>query len=264
MFTTLTLGAVTISGGRPALGPDGTGYFFKKFTGWDDSPALRFDSVERTGSHGSTATRGYLSERTMVIEGVAYCPAGDPAKLREAVDRLTAQLPLAQDAKLVVAEPGLTRHIYVRQGGQPIIDRIGRTNGRGVIASFSLQLVALDPRRLSGDGEPTISKPLPSGSNISINTGGRIEAPANVVLTGPFEAGATLACGGRTLTIGTAVASGKTLTLDLERRKAFLGSTDVSVTCTGLWPAPSAANRSFKLTATGAGSANIKAWEAWA
>lgn len=264
MFTTLTLGAVTINGGRSALGPDGTGYYFKKFTGWDDSPALRFDSLQRTGSHGSTATRGYLSERTMVIEGFVHCPAGDPAKLREAVDRLTAQLPLSQDAKLVVAEPGLTRHIYVRQGGQPIIDRIGRTSGRGVIATFSLQLVALDPRRLSGDGAPAISKPLPVGTNTKISTGGRIEAPALVSLVGPFDSGASLACGGRTLTVGKAVPAGKTLTLDLERRKAFLGSTDISVSCTGLWPAPSVDDRTFKLTATGTGSATITAWEAWA
>lgn len=264
MTTNIILGAITITGGRPVLSPDGTGYFFQKLKGWDDQPALRFESIERIGGHGSTAGRGYLSERTVVVEGFIWCPAGDPVKLREATDALTSQLPLTGDALFVVDEHGFSRHLKVRQGGQPIIDRIGRELGRNIVASFSLQLIAMEPRRFSGSGEPTITKPLPFGSNTSLSGGGRIEAPALIELIGPINAGAVLACGGRTLNIGAAVAAGKTLTLDLERRKALLGSVDIGTQVTGLWPAPSVSTRSFNLIATGTGSAQIKAWEAWA
>lgn len=263
MASSITLGAATISGGRPVLGPDGTGIFYQRVTGWDDPPGIRFESIERSGAHGDTAGRGWLGARTLVIEGFVWCPAANSANLREAVDRLVAAIPIDADAKLVFAEQGITRHLMVRQGGQPMVDRIGRTVGRHVVASFNIQLLALEPRRLAGSGPATITKALPFGTAVAVDTGGRIEAPTVIEVTGPVDSGAKLACGGRTLTIGQAVTAGQVLKLDLERRKATINGTDIGTTITGLWPKPTKAARSFTLTASGSGSANVKAWEAW-
>lgn len=234
----LGAGGLVISGSTKVPYDDGTCYLFNKLTGWDEPPALTQQIQKRANDHGATAGNGYQGERNLVLEGWVIVPGDDPDQLRAAMDRLFGALPLTEEL-FVVHEYGLVRHLYVRQAGQPTGDRIGRKAGKHRVAKFSIQLVALEPARLSGDGTgPDVHHVTPAGSGglLTVDTGDGL-VPPHLVTVGP--------CTNPRIEVGyqaspfwfeTTVPAGQTLQIDFKSRSVTLNGVEAGGTMRGSWP----------------------------
>lgn len=243
---------VVISGSKKIVNADGSSFVFTKLTGWDELPALATDSRKRSGNHGMTAGESYQAERNLVLEGYVIVPGDDRAQLRDAVDNLFAAIPL-KDELFVVHENGLTRHLYVRQGGQPTGDRIGRKEGAFRIAKFSIQLIALDPIRLSGDGTGFTEhySTEPGGpDSVTVGIGNGLVPPHQLTVAGP--------CSRPQITIGTRperliydvdVPPGMDLVINLDTKTARINHVPVDGLMQGQWLKPERRSNDWNFSA---------------
>lgn len=242
---------LVISGSTKVPYDDGTCYLFNKFTGWDEPPALTQQIQKRVNDHGSTAGQGFQGERNLVIEGWVVVPGDNPDQLRAAVDRLFAALPLTEEL-MVVHEYGLVRHLYVRQAGQPTGDRIGRKAGKHRVAKFSIQLVALEPSRLSGDGTaPDLHQVTPAGAagSLTVATGDGLVPPHLVTVgpcTNPHVAVGTQAA---PFWVETVIPDGQTLQIDFKARSITLNGGLIDGAMRGSWPSLDRHSNDFAFTA---------------
>jgi hypothetical protein len=96
-----------------------------------------------------------------------------------------AAIPLAIDSPLVFHAFGREQHVKVRQSGQPTVNWAGQGK---LSALVNIQLVALDPRKLSGDGtKPTKSISTVAGRDgkvIMTNAGYGLLPPHILTITG--------------------------------------------------------------------------------
>ena len=154
----------------------GVEWFLEKVSGWD-TPGSTGTVLQRAYQSGGWASRAFYASRILVITGKITAPT--PELLRDAKDRLAAAIPLDDLDELAFAEAGLTRSVWIRQDGDPIIEPVGARSAR-----FSLQLVAPDYRRLRSGPAHTLTTGLPSSS-------GGLALPVSV----PFSIAATTVTG---------------------------------------------------------------------
>lgn len=143
---------------------DGVYYVVREIDGWRNSTASKASVTPRPYGHGSWGGSAYLAERNLELIGDIV--AETPEALEDAIEKLNASIPVSEEEPLVVHSftSGIF-HCMVKQTpeAEPIIDWKGQGKTE---AEFSIQLVALDPRKLSGDGSgPTKSISTPAGTD---------------------------------------------------------------------------------------------------
>lgn len=252
-YVQMGVGGPVISGSKKILNENGVAYVFTELKGWDEPPALVTEAKQRTGNHGKTAGQSWQGERNLEIPGFVIVPGDDRTQLRDAVDDLFAAIPL-EDDRLIVQENGLTRHLYVRQGGQPTGDRIGRKSGRFRVAAFSIQLVALDPIRLSGDGsgftEHHETEPGVDGAAVTVPIGKGLVPPILLSVSGPCTRPA-IAIQGKpeVLAYDLDIPDGAELHINLDTKSATLDGAPVNGLRKGQWLKPERRSNTFTITA---------------
>ena len=131
----------------------GVEWITEKVDGWEGSPSSTLVIAQRTRSAGGWAGDAFSLPRSMAISGRVSAPTSD--LLSDAIDRLNDAVSNFETL-LTVGESGRSRWCMVRRAG----DVLTATNN--LSAKWSIQLVALDPRKF-GD-ELTASTGLPSSS----------------------------------------------------------------------------------------------------
>ena len=158
---------------------DGVRWRILGFEGWDGSPAPTLDVVQNVRDNGGYAGESFFTPRYMALRGMIVAPT--PLLLDGAIDRLNDTVTL-EDRPFTVTTARGTRHLAVRRADEV---RTPKENDR--IATYALQVVALDGRKLSA--ELVDSTALPSSS------GGLI-----IPFTVPFTIAATQVSGQVSLT----------------------------------------------------------------
>jgi hypothetical protein len=163
--------------------------------------------------------------------------------LRVGLERLIASIPITTFEPLVVHEDGLTRHVMVRQGGQPIIDWRGKMNEETgeLEATFSIQLIAASPLRLSGDGSgPTKVVATPPGANnasVSVNNDGQgLLPPVLVKFTDTVKPTLKVNLDNtKSMTFNLTVGPGELLVVDFKAKTIRLNGANVYTSKQGDW-----------------------------
>lgn len=152
MTTLLTLGGIACN----ADGTDDAGVTWRCQTlqGWG-SPGGTLTVTQRSQDHGGWGGGSWLKPRTLVAAGTLEAP--DQSTARDAVDQLCGAVSL-DATTLVVSEDGVSRQCSVRRDDDVLVTWVTDT-----VASWSVQLIAQDPRRYSTD-LITASTGLPSSS----------------------------------------------------------------------------------------------------
>ncbi|TFD80716.1 hypothetical protein E3T54_02955 [Cryobacterium sp. Sr8] len=145
----VSLGAITF-GDVDEFGVD---WALESFDGWGATGST-LSVTQKPRGNGGWAGGAYAQPRTLAIAGKFYAPNAGAA--RAALDRLNAACSLSETT-LTVFEPGLARTVAVRRSDDVIHDWITPT-----YCSWSVQVIAPDPRKLSAT--LTASTGLPSTS----------------------------------------------------------------------------------------------------
>jgi len=167
----LTLNSVDGNGVLWRVNPDG-------FTGWGE-PASTLSPTQKPRQSGAWAGDAFNVFRTMTIAGTITAPS--PSLLNSSIDNLLTAVTNAGFV-LSVTENGFTRSTTVRKQGETLTPKI--TN---LIAAFSIQVVAVDPRKLG--------TPLTGVTLLPASTGGLV-----LPITVPFAITSTIVSGQVTLT----------------------------------------------------------------
>lgn len=227
--STVTLGSLVFG----ALEASGVAWVVNDLQGWG-SPASTMQVTQKPRSHGGWAGPGYLPARTLSITGTVDAPS--TAALSDAIDRLSAAATLT-DTTLTVNEAGRARTMTVRRQGEVLVSMTS-----ALAATWSVQLVALDPRRYG----PMVSQStgLPSSSGgltwpitfpvtwtgvtntgiVSIPNAGNITAPVLIRIDGPVPGFSISHIGSGQLAVlssSQALAAGEFVTIDMENRKVL-------------------------------------------
>jgi hypothetical protein len=120
--------------------------------GWDSPAGIKGTTTANTFGRGATPENYELTERTVLPTGNIIALDYNPKSLRDRIERLLAAIPLKHDVPLVLHEFDEMRHLMVRNGGEQDIDRPGEVRNSGLVMPYSLQLIACDGLKLSGDG----------------------------------------------------------------------------------------------------------------
>lgn len=238
---TLTLGSVTLG----QIDDNGVEWILESLNGWHDAPPSTGSVEQRAADHGGWPGIAYYAPR--VVEVVGSILAADWATCGAAVDQMMGSIPLDTPDWLVVDEGYRELQALVRQEGDPIVDRRERW------ARFSISLVAPDPRRYGDETSSVTGLPITTGGltlpiNLPVTIGattisglltlenaGNMATRPVMAVTGPCPPfTVTQVSTGRRLTAQEAVAAGRTLYLDFDRRMALLDGTALRVV-TGTW-----------------------------
>lgn len=219
-----------------------------KLDGWDDGWSGNGALEDRAGADGGWLSPQYAVGRLIHIDG-SLDAGGSWDAATAAWERLLTQIPFRSTAPLLVStgEGGVAeRRAMVRMHEKPVVGRLG---GR---MTFSLSVVAPDPRRYSADlftvssSLPrtvgglslSISLPLSIGATsvsgrVSLTNAGNEPAPATLTITGPCPPARITHVGqGRTIVVPQAVETGRSLVIDSDTRRGVLDQT-TSRTVTG-------------------------------
>jgi hypothetical protein len=239
----VSIGAITFG----ATDDYGVEWILESLKGWDDPPASTGGTQQRAADHGLWTSTAYYSGRTIEVEGSLL--ASSWAGASEALDRLWGAIPISALDWLYVAEGARTLCAKVRQDSDPLVER---NTGW---AKFSLSLIAPDPRRYdvnettASTGLPTttgglalpLTLPLTIGATttagvLTVTNAGNMATRPTFTVDGPVPAGASIThrSSGKTLRIPDGVPSGRTLTIDTDKRTALLDGTAARVV-TGTW-----------------------------
>ncbi|MBA2767868.1 MAG: phage tail family protein [Sporichthyaceae bacterium] len=251
----LTIGStIAMSGAHldPLVDAYGVDWLLTKLDGWDDGYAAPDSGVtNRVSDHGGHVSDVFAVPRIVHVEGRLKAPSWDAATL--AWERLMAAVPLSDQTTMTVAHGVAavlpTKQAAVRQHEKPVIsERVGG------LLSYSLSLIAPDPRRYStvlqtaSTGLPFttggLSLPiaLPISIGATVNSGrlsvvndGNVASPPLLSITGPCPAPTITHLGsGRRLVVADAIDAGRVLTIDTVDQVALLDGT-VLRTVTGSW-----------------------------
>lgn len=129
-------------------------WILEKVEGWESS-ASTIDVQQKAQGNGGWAGKSFLAPKTVTLSGTMH--ARSPFEARDAYDRLIAANSLA-DTRLTVTQWGKSEWSMVRRQDVPLIEWISPR-----AFTWSLQMVALDPRRF-GDTQ-SLSLELPQTVN---------------------------------------------------------------------------------------------------
>lgn len=139
-----------------AVEPGGVAWVLNKLDGWG-SPAPTLQVTQKPRSSGGWAGPSYLPARNLALSGTVDAPT--TLQLSDAADRLSDACSL-DDTTLTVIEAGRTRYCTVRRAGEVLVTPL---EGSDRAASWSIQLVALDPRKLAAPQTASTGLPVTSG-----------------------------------------------------------------------------------------------------
>jgi len=151
-------GAGSSGAAAGVIDAQGTEWILSRFDGWHAAPPPRTSLTDRPGEHGAFDGPAFLTPRVLAVEGTAI--AVDLASALRARDIVASVC--SDDALLYtlqVSEPGRpTRTIGVRRSGETKTSPV-----HGNAFSWSLLLVAPDPRRYGPAQSQLVGLPQPSG-----------------------------------------------------------------------------------------------------
>ncbi|MCK9597814.1 MAG: phage tail family protein [Sphaerochaeta sp.] len=216
---------------------NGSRISLEEFDGWG-SPTTTLSPIQRPGSDGAWAGDSHLTARDITLAGLIVGP--DCATTRATFDALTAACSLT-DVDLTVNEGGLTRTVSVRRSSS-VLHRWEAPE----IVRWSLQMVALDPRKVStaltgSTGLPvatggwsipwTIPWSIPStvvAGHVSLTNVGNIAGRMLLRIDGPVVAPVvTHVSSGATLTFASSMtlAEGEWVDVDMEAKTVLANGT---------------------------------------
>ena len=217
------------------LDPSGVRFTVDKFEGWG-STASTASLTQRARGHGATSSEGFYRPRTMTVEGLILAPVA--GALSAASDLLSSAVSLGQ-FQMIVSEQGRVRNVMAQRQ-----DDVQFTYLSDLVARYSIQVVAKDPRKFGDLVTATTRLPFSEGGlihpstwprtwtgvsgtgKVTINNPGNTQAPAWLRIDGPLPAGGwTVTHQGKqaSLTFATALAlgSGEFVTVDMDRREVL-------------------------------------------
>lgn len=205
------------------------------FTGWG-SPAPKWNPIPRVRQRGSTAGASFDSARVMSITGTIT--AQTPTALNTAIDLLLSTV-TREEFLVTVTESGRPRFTTSRRAGETLVPKI--TN---LIASYSIQLESMDPRKFSSPLTASTGLPVASGGFVVPETwplvvaGGTVSGSVSFVNTGtetgpvvvrvdgpcaPFNVAHTSPAGVSTFSTSLVLNVGEFVLIDMEA-KTMLGN----------------------------------------
>jgi hypothetical protein len=233
---TVPISQSTVSIGGLVFGaaePSGVTWGIDDVQGWG-SPASTVQVVQKPRATGGWAGQGYLPARVIAVTGWVSAPT--TALLSDAVDRLAAAVTLT-DTPLTVVEAGRSRYCTVRRQGEVLSSMFSDT-----AANWSIQVVALDPRRYGTTVTGSTTLPSSSGGltwpvtfpatwtgvtnsgTVSITNSGNTQAPVKLRINGPIS-GATITHTGagapQVFATSLVLGTGEFLTVDMDSRQVL-------------------------------------------
>lgn len=279
VFDSIIVGSLVLTG----TDANGVQWGVDVFEGWG-SPAGTLSPVQKPRQDGAWGGLSYLTARVLHIGGQVVAPT--MALAEQAIDTLIAAVPLG-NTTLTVIEAGLPRTLTVRRDGEVLATL---TPGADLIWSYSIQLVATDPRKLGADLTGTTALPSTSGGlswplswplswtattvtgQINLANPGNATGPVKLVINGPITAPTiTHVSTGLALAFAASfsLGAGEFVTVDMERQEVLAqgqaaASRNAWVTSaefTGFDPGPN----TWALTAPSysAGTVQVIATPAW-
>lgn len=124
---------------------------------------------QRPRADGGVPGGGYATARTVVLEG--FCIAPDESSLAACADRLQSAVPVTPTTLAYSAGSG-DRHLTVYRAAANTFTRIGPVN-----ATWSLHVVAPDPRQLGATLSVSTALPSTTGGLVINNTGTDVPQP---------------------------------------------------------------------------------------
>lgn len=252
---TVTLPGMTLQGQGVVDNTAPVSAVFSDLKGWWDPPPSTGTVTQRAYQHGGWLNRAFYSPRVLVLEGAIF--GDDPLMVRDAFEAFVGGLSINDLFPLVVNEGGLVRHVMVRMEEDPLIVWNG-----GEAATFNIQLIAPDHRRLSGDGTSptysvTVGLPFTEGGwilpvtlpatieatvvsgSVSVRSVGSAPAPVTVTFTGPVSRPSVRsAVTGQSMLFDLDVLAGQSLVVDLDARTVLLNGVRRRNTMRGQWLEP--------------------------
>jgi hypothetical protein len=131
------------------------GWIASTLTGWWGSPASSMQTTPRTRAPGSWPGPREMREKVIAVAGTAIAPS--ISALRDAQDRLNAAASI-NATLFTVSEAGLTRSCIVYRQDEVLWSRV---NDR--TASWSMQVVATDPRKFGASVSRSTALPASTG-----------------------------------------------------------------------------------------------------
>ncbi len=217
---------------------DGTVWAIEDNPGWLGSPASTAEFSQRARGDGATTSEGFLQAKTMPMKGRIRALTAE--HLSYAVDRLNQAVSVTP-FDLMVSESGRIRHMRVQRQDEILT---GTPKGSPLVAEFSIQLKAKDPRKFGDLITASTRLPFSQGGRrrpskypvkwtgvsntgvIRINNPGNTQAPVWLRIDGPLPAGGwniTHQGKKRSLTFASALAlsAGEFVTVDMDRKEVL-------------------------------------------
>lgn len=154
--------------------PSQTGFALSRLEGWSEGVDMDSQSSRRPAGPGTVGGDGQLGERDFAAHGMVY--ARSLAELTSLGARLTSLAADGLDTRVDVTQWGASTWGMARRAGAPRFQPRPLAGGR-VIASWSLQLLARDPRRY---GVTRVAGP---GVTVPVAHGGSYNADPVVTVT---------------------------------------------------------------------------------
>lgn len=147
----IILGNAFIGKGPKVVDAAGIRRTYRDLIGWWNPSPSTGSMEQRAYQSGGYPSPAYSRPRNLALKGNFL--GDDPVALLAALESFLGALTIDELFPFVVIEEGLERHVRARMEGEPIVTWRGAE-----AASFDVQFVAPDYRRLSGDGTaPTYS-----------------------------------------------------------------------------------------------------------
>jgi Phage tail protein len=220
-----------------AVDANGIAWIWQKITGWDGAPVQGAGVIPRSGDHGAWASPQYYAARTITLSATASAPT---QALRDVARNELQQAVSVSNLVVLRYDEPIPKQALVRRSGA-----VTETPLTTVDVTFSIPLVAPDPRKYSATGKTLPISAVPSGaggdmvvpftvpfslaaapppaSNTAFNAG-NFDSPPVAVITGPCVGPSlTNVTTGETVSWSTVTLnSGDQLVIDFLNRQAFL------------------------------------------
>lgn len=211
----------------------GVEWIMQDLKGWGTS-AGTLAPAQKTRQAGAWGGLSYAKARSIVATGACVAPTA--AMASDALDRLIAECSL-DDSTLTVTESGRSRWATVRRDGDVLPVWLGAT-----AFTYSVQLVAVDPRKFGATLTASTSLPSPSGGltipytipysinttqvtgQVSLTNPGNTAGPVRLRIDGPVTGPVVTHVGtGLRLVFATSLVLGvgEFLTVDMEARSVL-------------------------------------------
>lgn len=233
MLSSATLGSLLLTD----VDADGIQWGVTGLDGWGAS-AGTISPQQKPRQDGAWAGWSYRKPRSIVLSGQAVLPSSDAATL--AVDKLVSAASL-DETTLTIVESGASRYATVRRDGEVVAKW---TPGAGLIFDWSIQLVAVDPRKFGAELSASTNLPSTTGGltipftipfainavqvsgDVSLTNPGNVTGPVTLRIDGPCVGPSIthVGPGGLVQTVALAAYSmgvGEFLTVDMEARQVL-------------------------------------------